>query len=200
MSTKQRYFTVWPIFTGFFFIVLFILSGALIMYQSRTYMDPLIANDVAYLKEIFQRIDATAGIRDFEYDKNPINFLNVGHFAGSEVGPMNLRYPEKWQGPYVQDNPTMQEKEYQIVHTPAGYFIAPGDGAYLSDGSIIGADIILNKNTDFLTLLAPGGALRSADGSLLAVQLQLGAKPEIGNQLKKRFPSTDVLVEVAHAE
>jgi len=41
------------------------------------------------------------------------------------VGPMNLAYPENWQGPYMVQHPTYGGIDYQIVRTDAGYFIAP---------------------------------------------------------------------------
>ncbi len=113
----------------------------------------MMSQDVQTLKGIFDRIQMTCKIIDFDYQKNPINFLNVEEFTGSEVGPMNLAYPENWEGPYVPDNPTMQALEYQIVKTKQGYFITPGDGVTLPNGKVIGKDIPLDENADMATVI-----------------------------------------------
>ena len=113
----------------------------------------IMSEDINNLKNIFNRIQATCRIIDFDAQKNIINFLNVGNFEGSEVGPMNLAYPDKWEGPYVDDNPTMQTLEYQVVKTKKGYFITPGDGVELPNGKIIGKDIPLTENTDIEQLM-----------------------------------------------
>lgn len=113
----------------------------------------IMVEDINNLKGIFDRIQATCRIISFDYQKNRINFLNVGEFVGSEVGPMNLAYPDKWKGPYVRDNPTMQTLEYQVVRTKKGYFVTPGDGVELPNGKIIGKDIQLTENTDIEQLM-----------------------------------------------
>ena len=60
-------------------------------------------------------------IYGFDYQKNPINFLNIKSFEGSEVTSMNLTFPDQWEGPYLSDNPTIQQKDYLIVKTKKGY-------------------------------------------------------------------------------
>ena len=62
----------------------------------------MIAQEVVQLRDIFHRIHKTCVIIDFDEQKNHINFLNVEKFTGSEVGPMNLAHPEKWEGPYLE--------------------------------------------------------------------------------------------------
>ena len=57
-------------------------------------------------------------------------------------------YPEKWAGPYLQENPTVQSKVYEIVLTKNGYYIVPGTGVRLANGKIMGKDIVLTPQTD----------------------------------------------------
>jgi len=61
---------------------------------------------------------------------------------------MNLAHPDKWQGPYVQENPTIYHIAYQVVSTKKGYFITPGDGVRLPNKKVVGKDIVLDNNAD----------------------------------------------------
>ncbi|BDC34291.1 hypothetical protein Noda2021_02490 [Candidatus Dependentiae bacterium Noda2021] len=117
--------------------------------------------DVEQLAATFKKIDETAVILDFNSPKSVINFLNVkkGGFVGSEVGPMNLVRPDKWQGPYFLDNPMIQNKEYQVVRTKTGYYIVPGDGVILPNGKVMGKDLILDDATDIESLIQNGNTL-----------------------------------------
>ena len=175
----------WAFFVGTIFVVLVGLTFMRYRWFSREYTNALIAQDVARLKDIFERIDATCGIINFEHEKNHIDFLNVISFVGSEVGSMNLRNPSFWQGPYIKDNPTMQEKYYQIVVTPSGHFIAPGDGVKLGNGKIIGKDIILNKDSDFAKLMRTPEAL-------LAGKISLAARIEFGTKKTSKYVDSTV--------
>ena len=147
MKIPTRLFHRWP------FIAFGILGSLVIIYvfvvrrETSSYLNNLIADNVVQLKTIFERIDSTCGIIDFEYEKNWINFLNVGTFLGSEVGPMNLRNSRNWEGPYLRDNPTIQEKEYQIVKVREGYAVMPGVGVRLSNGAVVGIDILVTPHT-----------------------------------------------------
>lgn len=127
-----------------------------------------ISQDVEQLADIFEKIDTDCGIIDFDYQKNPINFLNTGSFSGSEVGPMNLAHPKKWQGPYLQDNLTIQDKEYQVVKTGRGYFIVPGDGVKLPNGLVVGEDLIFDENSDIAAMMHDENALLYNNYSLAA--------------------------------
>jgi hypothetical protein len=117
-------------------------------------------------------------IIDFDNQKNSINFLNVAKFTGSEVGPMNLAHPEKWEGPYLQDNPTMQHIAYQVVSTKKGYFITPGEGVKLPNNKIVGKDIVLDKKANIEAMMIDADALMYKDRSLAAA-LELGAPSNI---------------------
>lgn len=131
------------------------------------------AGDVVMLASIFQSIHKDCRILSFDYQRNPINFLTVGTFAGSEVGSMNLGYPDKWQGPYLEDNLAMQGKEYEIVRTDAGYFIVPGQDVKLPDGKIVGKDIIFDEHADIPSLIKEGGSL-NFKGKPLAASISVG--------------------------
>lgn len=145
-----------PLLSGLVFVGLFLLSFVGFYIKSKKDTGLIIADDVAQLKIILEKIHATCKIIDFDYQKNWINFLNVASFEGSEVGNMNLAYPEKWEGPYLKDNPTIQEKEYMVVKTDKGYFITPGEGVRLPNGKKIGSDILLDINTDIQQLIQGG--------------------------------------------
>lgn len=157
-----------PIVTVIFFIALLSVLFFNYFYRSKQYAVSLIADDIALLQRVFKRIDDTCRIIDFDYQKNPINFLNVGSFEGSEVGPMNLTYPTQWKGPYVDDNPTMQSIEYQVVHTKDGYFIVPGQGVRLPSGKIVGTDIMFDKDADIPAMMRDENALKHNDRVLAA--------------------------------
>jgi len=123
------------------------------VYQSKTVTTDVLTNDLQKLVTIFEDINKQCGIISFDYQQNPINFLNVETFTSSEVGPMNLAHADKWQGPYMTDNPTVQGKEYMVVRTKKGYFITPGNGVRLPNGKLIGKDIILNEDADIQAMM-----------------------------------------------
>lgn len=143
---------------------------------SKEYLGDIIAKDVSELASILERIDKECKILSFDYQKNRINFLNVKTFVGSEVGSLNLAYPNKWQGPYLDDNPTYQEKEYLVVKTKYGYFVTPGEGVKLPNGKVIGKDIILDENADIGAMAADDHQLRF-DDKPLAVKLNISTAP-----------------------
>jgi len=162
-----------PVLTISLFVLLVGVSLFRVFYQVQTFSDQIIAKEVVDLVTIFKKIDEKCKIIDFDYQKNPINFLNVEKFVGSEVGPMNLSYPQNWEGPYLKDNPTIQEKEYQIVRTKKGYFIAPGDGVVLSNGKVVGKDIVLDEDANIPAMMIDENLL-NFKGKALAAPLQIG--------------------------
>ncbi|HAU30312.1 MAG: hypothetical protein UV79_C0001G0052 [candidate division TM6 bacterium GW2011_GWF2_43_17] len=143
-----------PIVTAL--LLLGLLGIALQRYykDSKTISSQLTAQTVEELAQIFKKIDNRCKIIDFEHEKNYVDFLTVERFVGSEVGSMNLTHAEKWEGPYLRDNPTIQEKYFVIIDTPKGYYLAPGDGVKLANNKVVGVDIILDKNTDFDALIS----------------------------------------------
>jgi len=123
------------------------------MYRSKALTTEVVADDIKKLVTIFDDINKQCGIISFDYQQNHINFLNVGTFKSSELGSMNLKYADKWQGPYVDDNPSVQGKEYMVVRTKKGYFITPGKGVKLPNGKVIGEGIILNEEADIEAMM-----------------------------------------------
>lgn len=126
----------------------------------------MISEHVSHLGDVFTKIHKTCGILSFDYQKNPINFLNVKSFSGSQVGSMNLLHPKKWKGPYVHTNPTIQHSDFQVVRTHQGYFVAPGEGTKLPNGLTVGKDIILNETADIIKMAQQGGVLNYKGKSL----------------------------------
>jgi len=116
--------------------------------QSYTARDRVIVDHVAELHRILTQIDGSCEIIAIRRNHSSIDFLQVAKFAGTEIGPLQLRYPEKWHGPYLEQNPTVQEIPYELVKTRDGFVIAPGTGVMLSNGKIMGKDIVLNETTD----------------------------------------------------
>ncbi len=140
--------------TGAVIAGLVLVSIISFLYRANFVTGTVIAQDVKKLGQIFDKINKTCGISSFDNQQNIINFLNVATFAGSEVGAMNLAYPDKWEGPYVQDNLEVQGKEYMVVKTKTGYFVTPGNGVKLPNGAIIGEAIILNEHADIAAMMA----------------------------------------------
>lgn len=165
VSHKNRYIVIAStlLLTG-----LVVLSIVAFIFRSRHDNGLLIAQDVEKLASIFEKIDTDCGIISFDYDKNPINFLNTISFAGSKVGSMNLTRPQNWHGPYVKVNPTIQDNVYQVVNTYEGYFITPADGVKLPNGKVMGVDIKLDKNSNIGAMMHDKNALLYNDRSLAA--------------------------------
>lgn len=162
-----------PYTSGILFAILLIASGITIKYRNKQYLGDLIFKDVSNLVRIFETINRDCIILGFDYQKNPINFLNIKSFSGSEVGPMNLLYPKKWRGPYATKNPTMEGIEYQIIHTRQGYFIAPGQGVKLPNGKIIGKDILFDEQADIIQMAKDPYTL-NFQNKPFALQLYIG--------------------------
>ena len=156
MKIMGRRHRLWVLFVIGFLGALAVATVGIFWYQSRVISNELIARDIGQLGAIFKRINDDCGIIGFEHERNYVDFLTVGSFVGSEVGAMNLKKPKNWHGPYVQDNPNVQEKLYEIVRTHKGYFLVPGAGVELSNKQIIGKDIVFGEDTDIYALVKDG--------------------------------------------
>jgi len=121
--------------------------------QSGQVTEYLIADHIEQLAQTFKKIDDDVEVQNIMRDKSYIDFLNVVSFTGSEIGSLNVAYPDRWKGPYMQDNPTMQGKVYEIIKTREGYYIVPGEGVKLENGKIIGKDILFTYDTDMESLV-----------------------------------------------
>ena len=166
-------FKYWlPVLTSILFVALFGISIFNLIYRTKEIKNEIISSDISKLSTIFKEIDKDCHILGFDYPNTYINFLNVEKFVGSEVGSMNLTYPSQWKGPYSKDNFEIQNKVYQIVKTDLGLFIVPGNGVILSDGKIIGKDIIFDKDADIEKMADKDGSLYN-NGRPLAAKLEL---------------------------
>lgn len=152
--------------------ILFLISLMVFLRQSKTYPEVVMLEHIQKLSSIFDMIHKDTKIIGFEHQKNYIDFLTVRSFVGSEVGAMNVTYPDKWAGPYLNDNPTIQEKQYQIVRTKTGYFIVPGEGVTLINGKVIGKDIIFDENANIEEMMRDPEQLQY-QGKALAAKLSV---------------------------
>ncbi len=175
----QKYFI--PSFIIIFFTCMVVISFVVPVFKSKVEKGRLIIQDIAQLKVIFEKIDTTCYIVDFDLQQNPINFLTIkkGGFVGSELGSMNVALPKKWDGPYLQDNPTIDGKEYMVVRTEKGYFITPGNGVTLPNGKIIGKDIILDKDANIGCMMFEESALSYKKTPLAAHILIRGPRASV---------------------
>jgi len=164
-----------PFLTLTFFSVLIVIAIFNWRITSRLYLGNLINHEVKELKNIFETIDKQCKILSFDYQKNRINFLTIQSFVGSEVGSMNLAHPEHWQGPYLDDNPTYQGREYIVVRTKKGYFITPDVGVTLPNGAVIDKDIILDEDADIAQMMTDENQLMYS-GKSLALPLKIKIK------------------------
>lgn len=144
------------------------LTFGVLWYQAKQLTSAAIARDIALLARIFDDINKTCGIIGFEHETNYVDFLTVRSFVGTAVGAMNMRKPRNWRGPYVTENPAVQGRLYQVVRTIKGYVLLPGNGVRLSNGLIMGKDIVITAQTDIRSLVE-SGQLQNRDGRPLAV-------------------------------
>ncbi len=163
---RRKY--IYPFFVGAFFLMAVIAVSRYFLFQVRIASDEQIADHIKRLDAIFKRINDCCKITGFRRQKDYIDFLNVAKFEGSQVGPMNLVNPGHWEGPYLDQNLSIEGKEYQIVGTKKGYYIIPGDGVKLSNGQIIGKTLKVTRSTDVEGLIRDPKALLSSDRPLAA--------------------------------
>jgi hypothetical protein len=114
----------------------------------------VINKHVTDIVKALSAIDQQCNIISIKGPRASIDFLTVGSFASSEVGPLALAYPKKWEGPYMLDNPTCQGALYEIVAVGGEYYIVPGDKVRLPNGKVMGLDIKLVETTNMAELLA----------------------------------------------
>ncbi len=148
-----------------------------LMHRSKLEQDDIIANHVQQLVTIFKKINEDCGIIGFEDEggsrkKNYIDFLTVKAVAGSQIGSLNVLHPDKWQGPYVAENITAQEHYYYVIRIKGEYYIIPGDGMKLSNGKIIGKDIIIDTSSKIEDMIKDPTAL-NYNGRPLAAHLEI---------------------------
>lgn len=173
VTFKKNPKKIWAFLAGGALVVLLLITLGLFLYNAKMSASRIIAKHVDEMGQIFNAINEKCGIIGFEHDANYVDFLNVGSFVGSEVGAMNLRDAKNWEGPYMQDNPTVQTKYYEIIKTKKGYFLVPGKDVKLSSGLVIGSDdLAFDKDTDIAALIE-NGTLVNKDGKPLAVAIPI---------------------------
>lgn len=148
------------------------VTGFYLYKQSKSAVDKVIADDIEFLKKTLSMIDETCNITSIMRDRIYIDFLSIKKFAGNQIGALQVRYPEKWQGPYSENNPTVQGKSYELVKVKDGYAIVPGEGVKLANGKVMGKDIVLDASTELEPYLTPSAGLEFK-GRPLAAKLSL---------------------------
>jgi hypothetical protein len=164
--------SVMPLLAIALFCIFIIIAIINTFISSKEYEGELIESDVRRLAGMIQQIEKDCKILSFDGQKNVINFLNNKSFTGSEVGPVNLKHPDRWKGPYADHNPTMQGKNYLVVRTKKGYFVTPGEGVKLPNGKIVGTDINIDENADIEVMMKDDKMFRYKSKSL-AVPLEI---------------------------
>jgi len=152
----KRYFPLISTVTFGLIILMFVLR---FVYTRPQIVASLIENDIGMISLSLERIDARCSILKIVGDKSNIDFLNVKKFEGSVVGPLNLAYPENWEGPYLKSNPTLSGTFYQIVKAKDGVFIVPGEGVALPNDIVIGKDLVINQDLFLENHIVSGGLL-----------------------------------------
>src|SRR5690348_2978820 len=119
-SMRQHHINFLKIIIVAILATLFLTSIYVFWKEKGKSVDYFMSQDIERLSIIFNKIQQQCYITGFESNKNPIDFLNVISFSGSQVGSMNLAFPQKWQGPYLKQNLKMQNKFYEIFKNKQG--------------------------------------------------------------------------------
>jgi hypothetical protein len=153
-NTIRGYVPLFAVVTLSIFVLLFIMRT---LHNKADFTAAIITHDLKKIATALHAIDESCDILSFDHDRNYVDFLNVTRFTGSEVGGLNLGRPQNWKGPYLNDNPTIQEKLYEIVKVKDGVFVVPGDGVELPNGRVVGKDFILTPGSLMEQKIRPGG-------------------------------------------
>ena len=171
--TKIKYsYKRWQIFASIALVGLLLFTLGSFLYNVKMSANRIIVKHINEISTVFNAINEKCGILSFEHKVNYVDFLTVGSFESSEVGGMNLRNKDSWEGPYFLDNPTVQAKHYEIIKTKKGYFLVPGNGVKLSSGLVIGKDVVFDKDTD-VDALVENGTLVDKSGNPLVAEIPM---------------------------
>jgi hypothetical protein len=190
METTRK--NIWPYVTTLFFLSLIGASIYWWVYQNRVYPDLLIAQTIDELSCIFAQIDTTAGIAGFVDPVTQIDFLTFKN--AHQLKSLKLMHLQKWNGPYRDTNPEFQEKLYQIIKANDGYWVLPGNGVELSNGKIIGKDIVIGPTTRVQSLLQEG--VLKVKNKLLTRRITIGGKSSQCAKKKLQIFSPELLSAV----
>ncbi len=164
----QKYFVI---FSATLLTVLLIIFFYRIFHDRSTVLSSVVKDDLLRIERVLNQIDKDCNILSIRAERAFVDFFTVEKFTGSTVGCLNLAYPKKWKGPYLQQNPSVQGKLYEIVKTKDGYFVIPGQGVSLPNRLTMGKDIVITSATTILPMLQSGGRL-VYQGQPLAIQLK----------------------------
>ncbi len=163
----QKYFVIFSSSLLLFLLIIFLLK----IYQDTSSVRiSVMREDLEVLEQILNRIDKECNILSVRSKGADLDFFTVEKFVGSAVGCLNLAYPKNWRGPYLQQDPTIDGRFYEIVRARDGYFVVPGQGVRLPNGMVMGKDVIVSDKVHIGELIKPGGAL-NYNGRALGVKL-----------------------------
>ena len=128
-------------------------------YGKPHFVSNLIKNDLGTINTALKEIDTQCNVIGIKDNGINLDFFTVKKFIGSEVGGLNLAYPNKWSGPYLNNNPTLQQKFYELVKGQDGIFIIPGRGVKLPNELTVGKEFQITNETSVQPMLLPGGNL-----------------------------------------
>ena len=185
ISFIKRFF---PVISSTLFILLIVLFMLRIIYTKPKFVSVAINEDVSIIVLALEKIDKDCSILSFEHEHNFVDFLNVKSFSGSRVGSINLAYPQNWKGPYLKNNPTIQEKFYEVIKIKDELFVVPGKGIKLPNDLVIGKGIKFDKTINIEKMLKKGGNL-NFKGKALGAKLgfTIGDYPRPKEESDKRL-------------
>ena len=134
-----------------------------IFYTRPRLIASIIEDDIKLITLALEKIDSKCNILTISKGNSHVDFLNVKSFEGSQIGSLVLAYPDRWEGPYLSVNPTIQDKFYEIVRAKGGAFVLPGTGVTLPNGKVIGKDFKITERTDVEIMFQENGLLRYGD-------------------------------------
>ncbi len=131
-------------------LVAVVIAGilGLLCYKRFIHRSVQLHEHVSQLATILKQIHSSCKITGYTQELNPIDFLNVKEFSGSILGSFQFESPENWKGPYTYDSIGFKGHPFALLVNKDGYFIVPGNGSILDDGTIVGKDIIFDSQTD----------------------------------------------------
>lgn len=159
----KKYF---PFVSAFFLIIILVFFFTRVFRDKPYFATTVLNNEVSKIADALNKVDYDCSILSIENEKNPVDFLTVKTFVGSEIGSLNVAYPKNWKGPYLLDNPRFEGKLYQIIKTKQGAFVIPGDGVKLPNGQVVNKSFRINYDSDVSKMLDQGGQLNYQGTSL----------------------------------
>ena len=152
----KEHFTI---FSVTLLALLLVTSVFKVFYSKPRFIATVIQKDLNAINKTLETIDQECNILSLAGKRTILDFFTVKKFYGSVIGGINLAYPKKWHGPYLQTNPTLNQKFYELVKAKDGIFIVPGKGVHLPNGYIVGKDFSITPDTNITQMLAPRGYL-----------------------------------------